>query len=133
MAEDISGDILITDMGSPFDVTDSKIIRLNPVTGEQTLLSHGQGANLNGLWIDSAGTILVSDWGDAGNTTLAGVYEVNRSTGMLTPVIQGGYLVHAGAITGLISEPVAAPECGATGALIVVGMIFLGSFRKYFR
>ncbi len=105
IAEDLNGDLLVTDMGSPYDFNDSKIIRVKTSTGKQILLSDGEGSyNLNGIHVDKKGTIYVSDAGDGTTPAFAAVLKVNRGNGALTEIAVGDYMRGAGAITELASE-----------------------------
>jgi DNA-binding beta-propeller fold protein YncE len=89
LAVDTDGSLLMADYGTSAS-GDSKIIRIDPNNGHQTLFSPATGPNqlranqLTGLWVDSAGDIYALDTGNPGGQ--AAVYKVDRATGHLTVV-----------------------------------------------
>ena len=91
------GSLLVADMGAyatPTDRTpDGRIIRVNPVTGQQSLVTSGD------LLVDPAGLALGPDGliyvvENVGTTGEPGVVSVNPATGAQTLVTQGGQLCY---------------------------------------
>lgn len=91
------GSLLVADMGAyatPTDRTpDGRIIRVDPVTGQQSLVTSGN------LLVDPAGLALAPDGliyvvENVGTTGQPGVVSVNPATGAQTLVTQGGQLCY---------------------------------------
>lgn len=74
------------------------IIKVNPATGEQTLVTPaGSGTDFFSIKFDSMGQAYIIDTGFDPSKSLdvpGRVLKVNRSTGALTLVAQGGNIVH---------------------------------------
>ncbi|HYN91216.1 MAG TPA: hypothetical protein VER75_04780, partial [Thermoleophilaceae bacterium] len=91
------GSLLVADMGeyaTPSDRTpDGRIVRVDPVTGRQSLLTQGN------LLVDPAGLAIAPDGlvyvvENVGTTGQPGVVSVNPATGEQTLVTQGGQLCY---------------------------------------
>ena len=82
------GEILVADSGWIVPPEDGAIIRVDPVTGDRTLLT-GRGVGLgpalhspSAVWVDKAGTIYVADEVPlAGDVTHGVIYSVDPLTG----------------------------------------------------
>src|SRR5262249_2388462 len=91
-----NGDLLIADIN---DVNPGMIIRVNPMTGAQTLVSSGGFfANPNYLALEATGNLVVAD-SDAFplsgcNTGCGAVIRVDPVTGAQTVVSSGGFFVN---------------------------------------
>jgi sugar lactone lactonase YvrE len=105
LAVERDGSLLVVDMG-PFTVTrgqrirDGAVIRVDPVTGRQTLVSRG-GALVDpaGIAIGPGGSVYVVE--NVG-TASPGVIRINPNTGAQTRVAEGGDLCNP---FGLAFEP----------------------------
>src|SRR5215211_2065744 len=91
------GSLLVADMGayatSPDRTPDGRIIRVDPVTGRQSLVSSGN------LLVDPAGLAVAPDGviyvvENVGTLGTPGVVRVNPTTGAQTLVTQGGQLCY---------------------------------------
>jgi hypothetical protein len=102
------------------------IVRINPQTGSQTLVSAGGLLyNLNGNSVHRAGDIFVSSYATTSPAITASIIEVNSSTGAQSTVSSGGHLDFASGQVefysnqGIGTEIVQAPSGGVGGAVSV--------------
>jgi hypothetical protein len=99
------GSLLVADMGAYATGTDhtpdGRIIRVDPVTGHQSLVSSGEHlVDPAGLTVAPNGLIYVVE--NVGTTGMPGVVSVNPATGAQTVVTQGGQLCYP---FGIALEP----------------------------
>ena len=72
------------------------IVKVDPNTGDQTLISNAAGlARPLGGCLDAAGSIVLADFGTSGP---GGIYRVNPETGAATLISNGGVLEHPNSV-----------------------------------
>jgi DNA-binding beta-propeller fold protein YncE len=97
VAVEANGNLLVADLGAPCTPTeprcaeDGRIIRVNPVTGRQSLLAAGAPlVDPAGLALAPNGALYVADNHEADDD--GAVFRVNRVTGAKTLISEGGQL-----------------------------------------
>lgn len=93
IALDTAGQILVSDLGIVSGVLVVRIIRVDPMTGAQTLVSSGSSAvspEPGGIALDALGRILVAD---AFGAFAGRIIRVDPGTGSQTTISSGGSLV----------------------------------------
>jgi HYR domain/NHL repeat len=129
-----NGDIIVADVNtfgvSPFNgVPGGAIIRVNPVTGVQTVVSSG-GSFFDpaGVAVSSTDQLLVADFnsffggGDACGGGIGAVFRVDPSTGAQTVIAVGGPLT-IGSLTNQVAPP-RAVALESNGDILVTSNIF---------
>jgi sugar lactone lactonase YvrE len=84
LAVEADGSLVVADMGQP-NVQDGSVIRVDPLTGRQRLVSGGAPGNLlldpSGIAIGPGGQLFVLDTGVSGSVVGGGVWRVDPQTG----------------------------------------------------
>lgn len=97
LAVEADGNLLVADMGTlctpaqPRCANDGRIIRVDPITGRQTLLAGGAPlVDPAGLALAANGDIYVADNYEADDG--GAIFRVDRSSGAIKPIAEGGLL-----------------------------------------
>jgi MBG domain/Domain of unknown function (DUF4214)/MBG domain (YGX type)/Abnormal spindle-like microcephaly-assoc'd, ASPM-SPD-2-Hydin/Immunoglobulin domain len=101
LAVDTNGDLLVAEGGTTA-TTDNRIYRVDRITGAQTTISTASNArDPRAIWVNSAGALFVGDCGDNSTDGIAGVFTLDRVTGVLAPISIGNSFRNLIGITGL--------------------------------
>lgn len=124
---DLDGSLLVADAGT-LAFGDSKVIRIDPDTGVQSLVSTGFGSsNLRGILVDPFGSIFLGDHGDNATPGLAGVFGMERYSGTLTELGSGTMFKNVFGLAGMtvgsrVDEPLSTGAAfGLVWVLTVLG------------
>lgn len=93
----LPGDIIVTDQGQQgIGGFDGRIIRVDPATGAQTIISAGGLLfDPNSVTMDASGNLIVSDFNSSGGA----IIRVDPATGTQTLIASGNLLSHPRGVT----------------------------------